>query len=105
MQRRLFLVSGLSAISVLPGQVGAAGRCSTEAARAFIQVTLGQLDAGVTRYDSFRLLQDGRLYRASWTSDNVFLGVGGVTLANPQYLAVARMFSTPPESGHRRKRH
>lgn len=94
MQRRLFLVGGLGAVSVLAGQAHATGRCSIEAARAFVQITLGQLDAGVTRYDSFRLLQDGRLFRAAWTSDNVFLGVGDVTLADPRYSAVAKMVST-----------
>ena len=44
----------------------------------FVQVVEGRLDAGTTTFTGYRLTQDGKLSRASWTDSNEIIGLSAV---------------------------
>ena len=51
-----------------------ASACGT-AQMDFVQVSVGTLDGGERTFDSYRLMEDGTLYRAVWSNYGVLIGM------------------------------
>jgi hypothetical protein len=103
-RRREVILWGLAGFGLAPGCGFAAGEDCPRIGPAFVQITTGQLDMGERTFDSIRLLEDGRVFRASWDALDRFIGAAGPARVDPQLHArgveiVAEAGKVRPPSG------